>query len=260
MPYLVLEFVDGPSLKDQLGGTPWPAQRAAALVETLGQAIHSAHQRGVIHRDLKPANILLTSDGTPKIADFSLAKRLEVGPEVPAAANLTQSDAIVGTPSYMAPEQASSESRHIGPRADVYALGAILYEALTGRPPFQGANVLDTLEQVRNQDPIPPSRFQPRLPRDLETICLKCLEKEPHKRYAEGWARAEDLRRFRAGKPVRARPIRAWERIVKWARRRPAIAALLALVVFVTALGFGLVTWQWLRAATAGQALADKAA
>jgi WD40 repeat protein len=258
MPYLALEFVDGPSLKDELGGTPWPAQRAAALVETLGQAIHLAHQRGVIHRDLKPANVLLTADGTPKIADFSLAKRLEVGPEV-SAANLTQSDAIVGTPSYMAPEQASGKSRHIGPLVDIYALGAILYEALTGRPPFQGANVLDTLEQVRNQEPIPPSRFQPKLPRDLETICLKCLEKEPHKRYTDASALAEDLRRFRVGKPVRARPVRTWERCVKWARRRPAIAALLASVVFVTALGFGLVTWQWLRAETAGQALADKA-
>jgi WD40 repeat protein len=223
-PFLALEFCPGGSLDKKLAGTPLPASEAARLVETLARAMQAAHQALVIHRDLKPANVLLTADGTPKITDFGLARKLdEVG--------RTASNAIVGTPSYMAPEQAGGKTKEIGPAADIYALGAILYELLTGRPPFKAATALDTLMQVVNDEPVPPSQFQSKTPRDLETICLKCLRKEPVKRYASALELAEDLARFQAGESIRARPVGAGERVVKWARRRPAAAALLAVSV-----------------------------
>jgi WD40 repeat protein len=221
-PYFALEYVAGGSLAQRLDGTPWPAQRAACLVETVAGAMHAAHQRGIIHRDLKPGNVLLTADGVPKITDFGLVKRLDDPSE------LTHSDAIVGTPSYMAPEQAAGKAKEIGPATDVYALGAILYQLSTGRPPFKGETAEETLSQLRAQEPVPPRRLQPKLPRDLETICLKCLAKEPRKRYGSAAALAEDLRRFQEARPIVARPTPAWERALKWARRRPAAAALLA--------------------------------
>ena len=221
-PCFALEFVDGGSLAQKLAGTPQPAQGTAALVAVLATAMHVAHQRGIVHRDLKPANVLLTPDGTPKIADFGLAKQLDDD------GGQTQSGAIMGTPNYMAPEQAAGRNREIGPPADVYALGAILYEMLTGRPPFKGGTVWDTLEQVRYQEPVPPSRLQLKIPRDLETICLKCLQKEPARRYASALDLADDLRRFLDRQPIRARPVGRWERAAKWARRSPAAAALLA--------------------------------
>jgi WD40 repeat protein len=241
LPYFSLEFCPGGSLADQLDGTPWEGRRAAALVETLAGAMHAAHQKGLVHRDLKPGNVLLAegpappSPGgkpvggeggaldawTPKITDFGLAKKID-------EASQTASGAVVGTPSYMAPEQAGGKGAAVGPACDVYALGAILYECLTGRPPFKAATALDTILQVMADEPVPPSQLQPRTPRDLETICLKCLQKEPRRRYAGAAALAEDLRRFLQEEPILARPTGVWERGWKWAKRRPALATLAA--------------------------------
>ena len=231
-PYVVLEYVDGGSLERRLTGAPQPARWAAELVETLAQAMHYAHGQGIVHRDLKPANVLLTADGTPKVTDFGLAKLL-----AGAAGVNTQSGAVLGTPSYMAPEQAGGKSKEIGPATDVYALGAILYELLTGRPPFRGETPLDTLHQVQGVDPVPPSRLQPRVPRDLTTICLKCLQKERPKRYPTAEALADDLQRFLDGCPIQARPSPVWERAWKWAQRRPLVASLGTLIVLLTLLG-----------------------
>jgi WD40 repeat protein/tRNA A-37 threonylcarbamoyl transferase component Bud32 len=223
-PFFALEFCGGGSLEKKLGGTPLPPKEAATLVETLARAMQAAHEKGVIHRDLKPANVLLAEDGTPKITDFGLAKKLD-------EAGQTQSGAILGTPSYMAPEQTGGKSTAIGPAADVYALGAILYECLTGRPPFKAATALDTILQVVSDEPVPPSQLQTRTPRDLETICLKCLHKEAHKRFATARELADDLRRFLDGVPIRARPVGRLERAAKWVKRNPLVTALMALVV-----------------------------
>jgi formylglycine-generating enzyme required for sulfatase activity len=251
-PYLVLEYVAGGSLDKRLAGAPQPAQQAAELVRTLAEAVHYAHQRGLVHRDLKPANVLLTEAGSPKITDFGLAKRLQ------PAAGTTRTGEVVGTPQYMAPEQASGRPGRVGPPTDVYALGVILYECLTGRPPFRAESTLETLVLVQTQDPVPVRRLQPRVPRDLETICHRCLEKEPARRYASAAELAEDLRRWSAGEPIRARRASALERAVKWARRRPGVAALVAGLVALTVLGSGLVTWQW-RQAVAALAREDQA-
>ncbi len=273
LPYFSLELVEGGSLDDRLDGTPWPARAAAELVAGLARAMHYAHSRGVIHRDLKPANILLVAgDGwrvagehgpasspatrhpspstlIPKITDFGLAKQLD------SAGGRTRTGDILGTPSYMAPEQAGGKSKEIGPACDIYALGAILYELLTGGPPFRAETALDTILQVTSADPVPPRRLVPKLPCDLETICLKCLEKGPAQRYASAGALADDLQRFLDHKPILARPTTAWQRLAKWARRRPAVAALTLLSAVTAAVGFALVTWQWreAEAARAGQ-------
>ncbi len=227
LPFFSLEYCAGGSLAQRLDGTPLQARSAAGLVETLARAIHAAHERQIVHRDLKPANVLLTGDGVPKITDFGLAKKMD------ATEALTQSGAVMGTPSYMAPEQALGKTRDSGPATDIYALGALLYELLTGRPPFKGATAMDTMLQVAVDEPVPPSRLQPKLPADLETICLKCLEKSSSRRYATAQALADDLHHYLAGEPILARPAGGAERCWKWARRRPALASLLA----VSALG-----------------------
>jgi WD40 repeat protein/serine/threonine protein kinase/Flp pilus assembly protein TadD len=239
LPFFELEYVDGGSLSTQLDGTPWKAKRAAELVLSLARGVAEAHRNGIVHRDLKPANILMTADGVPKIADFGLAKSLSKD------TGLTRTNSIMGSPGYMAPEQAEGKTRQVGPPADVYALGAILYELLTGRPPFRGATILETLEQVRSAEPVPPSRLVPGVPRDVETIALKCMQKEPAKRYDSAAALAEDLRRFVAGEPIVARPAPFWERGVKWARRRPTIAALLIAVSILLASLLGLGIWSY---------------
>ncbi len=241
-PYLALELCPGGTLDRKLAGTPLPAEEAARLVQAVARAMYAAHQAGVVHRDLKPQNVLLAADGQPKVTDFGLAKKLD---EQTAH---TQTGAILGTPSYMAPEQAAGMGKDVGPPADVYALGAVLYECLTGRPPFKAATHLDTLWQVSHDEPVPPRQLQHKVPRDLETVCLKCLHKEPGRRYASALELAEDLRRFLAGEPIHARPVGPAERAVKWVRRRPAVAGLAAALVLVAAAGFAGITWKYLEA------------
>jgi WD40 repeat protein len=247
-PYFSLEFVSGGSLSDRLAGTPLPGAAAAELVEVLARAMHFAHEQGVIHRDLKPANVLIADSkgqsairnpqSAIKVADFGLAKRLDGG------TGQTQSGAVIGSPSYMAPEQADGRSREVGPACDVYALGAILYECLTGRPPFRGATPIETILQVTIEEPVPPRTLRPGLPRDLETVTLKCLAKVPAKRYASAADLAEDLRRFRAGEPVAARPASVPERAVKWVRRNPARAGLYAVTALAGLALFGSGLWN----------------
>jgi serine/threonine protein kinase len=198
-PYLALEYVGGGSLAQQLDGKPMPPRRAAQLVLDLARAVQHAHEHGIVRRDLKPANVLLTESGVAKIADFGLAKLLD------ADQSQTQTGAVLGSPSYMAPEQAEGKVRAIGPATDVYALGAVLYELLTGRPPFVGVSLLETLEQVRFHDAVSPQTLQPMVSADLATICLKCLEKRPTQRYASAAALAEDLERYLQGEPIAAR-------------------------------------------------------
>jgi mono/diheme cytochrome c family protein len=228
-PFFSMEYVDGGSLAQLIAREPLPPRRAAELVETLAEAVHAAHERGIVHRDLKPSNVMMTGGGTPKIADFGLAKRLG------ADSGHTQTGEILGTPSYMAPEQAEGK-KEIGPSTDVYALGAMLYELLTNKPPFEGVSGLDWLRVVTTQDPVAPSRLAPAVPRDLEAICLKCLEKSPARRYASARELAEDLRRFLDGRPVVARRIGTVRRAWKWVRRHPrgvALAGALALAALL---------------------------
>jgi eukaryotic-like serine/threonine-protein kinase len=220
LPYFSLEYVDGDSLARKIAGKPRPPGEAAGVVGLLAQAIHFAHQAGIVHRDLKPANVLLTRDGIPKLTDFGLAKRLE------GDAGQTRSGTLLGTPAYMAPEQARGDIKEVSPLADTYALGVILYELLTGRPPFVGASVADTIHQIETQEPVPPRQLQPNVPRDLETICLRCLQKEPLKRFPSAEVLARDLHHFLAGEPIEARPVGSLERLWRWCKRNPRVAAL----------------------------------
>lgn len=265
-PYFALEYVDGGSLAQKLQGNPLPGRAAAQLAKTLAEAMQYAHEHGIIHRDLKPANILLSgvgdsgeltypqtpqASGSPhapltgilKIGDFGLAKLIDTD------SGNTATGAILGTPNYMPPEQAYGRLRELGPTSDVYSLGAILYEMLTGRPPFLGATMLETLDQVRTQDPVPPRTFQQGVSVDLETICLKCLHKDPRKRYSSAAELALDLGRFLEGMPIKARRVGPLEQTWKWAKRYPAVAALITVLLLATPALIGL--WIQARSASA---------
>ena len=224
---------------------------AAQLVATVARAVHYAHQRGILHRDLKPGNILLDAQGQPHVTDFGLAKRIE------ADSAMTLSGAILGTPSYMAPEQAAGV-KSLSTAADIYSLGTILYELLTGRPPFHGATALDTLMQVREREPVAPRALNPRANRDLETICLKCLEKDPTRRYGSAEALAEDLERCLQHRPIRARPVTAAERVFKWVRRKPALAATVVALQLVVVASLTGILWQWRAAVSAQRATLEE--
>jgi serine/threonine-protein kinase len=223
-PYFAMEFLDGGTLARKLGGRPQPPAEAATVVEALARAAQHAHENGVVHRDLKPSNVLLAANGTPKIADFGLARQTVSGLG-------TRTGDLLGTPSYMAPEQAAGRSHQSGPAGDIYSLGAVLYECLTGRPPFQGGSLIETLEQVQSQPVTPPRQLDPCVSADLEAICLKCLEKEPGKRYITAGQLADDLRRFLDGRPVSVRPVGALGRLGHWCRRNRVAAGAIAVLL-----------------------------
>jgi serine/threonine protein kinase len=254
VPYMALEFIEQGTLHRKTQGKPQEPRYAAYLVAGAADGIQHAHDHGILHRDLKPANILLrrdgdlpTSDGVnsvkspftevPVISDFGLAKELD------SSAINTQSGMAVGTPNYMSPEQASGMKQQIGKAADIYGLGAILYELLTGRPPFQGVNPVETMLLVMHLEAVPPRQLQPKVPVDLETICLKCLNKEPKKRYATAAEVAADLRRFLNGQVILARPAGQGERFVRWCRRHSAIAILLGIVLLLLISWASFATW-----------------
>jgi WD40 repeat protein len=244
-PFLSMRFVDGANLTERLHGTPMDAIPAAKLMSTLARSVHYAHQRSVLHRDLKPANVLLDSAGQPYVTDFGLAKCLD------SADRLTLSGAAIGSPNYMSPEQASGRPERLTTAADVYSLGAIMYEVLTGRPPFRADTPLETMRKVMEEPPVAPRELYKFADRDLETICLKCMEKEPERRYGSAEALAEDLERWLRKEPIRTRPVTVAERVVKWMRRNPKLATLVVLlhVLFAAALVTGI--WMSNRIAAA---------
>jgi WD40 repeat protein/tRNA A-37 threonylcarbamoyl transferase component Bud32 len=222
--FFSMDYVNGPSLADKVVDGTWPPREAARLMRQIAKAVHYAHTRGIVHRDLKPRNVLLTAEGQPRITDFGLAKRLH------GTSDLTVSGQIMGTPSFMSPEQAQGKVRGVGPRSDVYSLGAILYCLLTGRPPFSGRDVLSVLTQVITQDPTPPKQLNPELDKDLATITLKCLQKGPQGRYSSAKELADDLNRFLKNEPIRARPAGRSEKLWRWCRRKPLVASLMAAI------------------------------
>ena len=235
--YLALEYVSGGSLDRRLRSHPLPPGEAARIVEQLAAGVQAAHDAGIVHRDLKPANVLLDPDGTPKVTDFGLAKLRD------AAVRLTLTGTAAGTPCYMSPEQVNSDPDRIGPATDIYGLGGILYECLTGRPPFDAPTTLETVRQVAEEEVVPVCRLQAGVPRDLETICLKCLRKDPSRRYPTAQALADDLARFRAGEPILARPVGAAEQAWRWVRRHPVVPLMALTLGVMVASVVGLMAW-----------------
>src|SRR5258706_935949 len=253
-PYFTMELMEGGSLADRLGGVPQPSGQAVLMLIAIAGAVHKAHLAGIIHRDLKPANVLLATDGTAKVSDFGLA--LHTGTEDGEGFGLTLSGARLGTPSYMAPEQAAGRRSAVGPASDIYSLGAILYEMLTGRPPFRGETAAETERQVISEEPVPPSRLNTRVPHDLETICLTCLQKEAHRRYPSAELLAEDLQRFQNHEPIHARRTIWIERAAKWIRRRPAFATSIFATAIIVVAFIGGSFWEGAQRAAINQAVA----
>jgi predicted Ser/Thr protein kinase len=237
-PFFSMDYVDGPDLERMTGHQPIAVERAARYVRTIAKAIHYAHQHGILHRDLKPSNVLVDSDDRVQITDFGLAKVLTSDTE------LTQSGQVLGSPHFLPPEQVRMKRGTVGPASDVYGAGSILYYLLTGRPPFVAEELPDVLEQVLKAEPVRPRLLNPSVPRDLETICLKCLEKDPQRRYPSAELLAFDLECWLRRKPIQARPGTTWEHVVKWTVRNPAIAALTGALLIVAVAGAGGVLWQ----------------
>ena len=237
--YFSMGLIVGPNLREHLRSRPLPTRQSAQLIAILARAVHHAHQHGVLHRDIKPGNVLIDGDGSPHLTDFGLAKLVQKD------STLTHTNAILGTPAYMAPEQARGDIKSVTTAADIYGLGAVLYECLTGQPPFAGGTSFETIRQVLEKEPRPPSELNSAVDRDVQTICLKCLEKEPARRYPSALSLAEDLERWLRNEPIEARSSTTFERLQKWVRRRPAIAGLSASLVVALLAGFVLVFWQW---------------
>src|SRR5262245_50403711 len=246
--YFSMDYVQGQNLSEFVWDQPLPARRAAALLKTVAEAVHHAHQHGILHRDLKPANILIDQNGEPHVTDFGLAKRLDDSQLSTIDRQLTLTGQVLGTPAYTSPEQAGGRRADVGPATDVYSLGAVLYFLLTNRAPFVAVSLEETLRQVHELDPVSPRLLNPSVPRDLETICLKCLSKDARRRYDSAQALADDLERFLNNEPIHSRPVSNIEKVLRWCRRKPALAILSLALLLVGTVGLGGILWQWRRA------------
>jgi serine/threonine protein kinase/WD40 repeat protein len=246
--FFVMDYVEGQSLARLVGHQPLPAKRAAAYLKTVAEAVHYAHDRGILHRDLKPSNVLIDEEDHPHVVDFGLAKRLDDSQLSTLNPQLTLTGQVLGSPHYLPPEQAAGQRGRVSRRTDVYALGATLYHLLSGRPPFQTESLAQTLDLVLHAEPVAPRLLNPSVPRDLETICLKCLEKEPSRRYDTAQELAEELARFQAGEPIQARPLGPAGKAWRWCRRKPQVASLAATAALLLVFGVSGVLWQWRQA------------